>query len=99
MQFVARNTSIPVPKVYCALTNKGITYIVMKGIAGSMANIGWGFRSPESKMRVLGQLKSMVDQLRNLPPPDNVGVANVDGGSIFDERLPKKSVWGPFCTI
>lgn len=41
----------------------------------------------------------MVNQLRNIPPPDNIGVANIDGGPIFDERLPRKSVWGPFQTI
>lgn len=71
----------------------------MERIAGTMANIGWGFRSPESKTKILEHLKSMVDQLRNIPPPDNTGVANVDGGPISDERLPRKSVWGPFRTI
>lgn len=71
----------------------------MERIAGTMANSGWGFRSPESKTRILEQLRSIVDQLRNIPPPANIGVANVDGGPIFDERLPRKSVWGPFRTI
>ncbi|KAK1771463.1 kinase-like domain-containing protein [Phialemonium atrogriseum] len=99
MQFVSRNTSIPVPKIYCAFKHKAITYIVMERIDGTMANDGWGFRSPESKMRILEQLKSMINQLRNIPPPDDIGVANVDGGPIFDERLPNKSIWGPFRTI
>lgn len=43
--------------------------------------------------------ENLIGQFRNLPPPDNVGIANVDGGPIFDLRLPGKSYWGPFRTI
>lgn len=64
-----------------------------------MVNDGWGFRSSEPKTRILEQLKSMVNQLSNIPPPDNIGVANVDGGPIFDKRLRNKSIWGPFRSI
>ncbi|KAI1371626.1 kinase-like domain-containing protein [Hypoxylon crocopeplum] len=99
IQFVSRNTSVPVPKIYCAFRHKAITCTVMERIAGTMANNSWGFRSPESKKRILEQLRLIVDQFRNIPPPDNIGVANVDGGPIYDDRLPKKSIWGPFRTI
>ncbi|KAF5234541.1 hypothetical protein FAUST_7521 [Fusarium austroamericanum] len=30
---------------------------------------------------------------------NGIGVVNVDGGPIFDQRLPDKSFWGPFVTI
>jgi aminoglycoside phosphotransferase (APT) family kinase protein len=99
MQFISRNTTVPVPKVYCAFTRKGITYIVMERIPGTMANDGWGVRSPKSRAAILEQLKLMVQQLRNIPPPQDISVANIDGGPIFDERLPRKSIWGPFRTI
>src|SRR4051812_18927791 len=34
MQFIAEHTSIPVPKIYCAFTRKGWTYIAMEQIKG-----------------------------------------------------------------
>lgn len=40
----------------------------------------------------------MVSQLRTLPAPEGVGVANAKGGRIFDSRLPSKLFWGPFPT-
>lgn len=40
MQFIARNTSIPVPKVYCAFTRKARTYIVMERIQGETLGQG-----------------------------------------------------------
>ncbi|KAI6045487.1 kinase-like domain-containing protein [Pisolithus marmoratus] len=65
MQFVARHTSIPVPKVYCVFKHKGTT----------------------------------IQELRSIAPKSDVGVSNVDGGPIYDQRLPKKLLWGPFKTI
>lgn len=99
MQFVAKNTSVPVPKVYCSFEHKGRVYILMERIAGQTLSDGWTQRSDESKARILAQLKAITAQLRNIPPSSNVGVANVDGGPIFDQRLPDKSFWGPFATI
>lgn len=99
MQFVARHTSIPVPKVYCAFRYKNRTYIVMQRINGHMLGYKWTLRSDESKKRILGQVKAMVEELRNIHPPEDIGVANVDGGPIYDSRLPRKSLWGPFKTI
>jgi aminoglycoside phosphotransferase len=99
MQFVARQTSIPVPKVYCAFVHRGRTYIVMKNIDGQMAADGWVSRPEESKRRILNQLRDMDAELRAITPPDGVGVANVDGGPFCDCRLPSKLLWGPFATI
>ncbi|PNP78886.1 hypothetical protein FNYG_07751 [Fusarium nygamai] len=41
----------------------------------------------------------MITELRSISPTDGVGVSNVDGGPIFDQRLPDTSFWGPFATI
>lgn len=99
MQFVAQHTSIPVPKVYCAFTRKGRTYIVMSKVDGQMLGQGWVARSEESKARILAQLKRMTEELRGITPPEGVGVANVNGGPIYDPRLPRKSLWGPFKAV
>jgi len=34
MQFVAQNTSIPVPRVYCSFLHKNRAYIVMERLPG-----------------------------------------------------------------
>jgi hypothetical protein len=68
MQFVARHTSVPVPRVHCAFVHKGATYIVMSRVAPArMVCQGWHSRSPESKARILEQLRRMVDELRSVP--------------------------------
>lgn len=99
LQFVAQHTSIPVPKVHCAFKHKGRSYIVMSRIDGEMIGYLWALRSEESKSRILAQVKEMVEELRSIKPPNGVGVANVDGGPIYDGRLPRKSTWGPFNTV
>lgn len=99
MRFIAKHTSIPVPKVYCAFTCGERTYIVMERIDGEMVGNGWRFRSAESQKRILLQLKQMVDEMRSLPAP-GPGVANVDGGPLFEERIPGTSLrHGPFRNI
>ncbi|KAF4336738.1 kinase-like domain protein [Fusarium beomiforme] len=99
MLFVARNTSTPVPKVYCSFKHNARVYILMERILGQDLSRDWTQRSEESKAEILAQLRAMIEELRSIAPPDGIGVANVDGGPIFDQRLPDKSFWGPFATI
>ncbi|KAL9103655.1 MAG: hypothetical protein Q9163_001314 [Psora crenata] len=101
MQFVAQNTHIPVPKVYCAFKRGEITYIVMEKINGEMLGRQWVPRSEESKARILRQLKEMIIELRSIPAPgDGQKVADVNGGELYDERLPtenhRRGCLGPF---
>ena len=103
MQFIAKHTSIPVPKVYCAFKRKGLTYIVMERIDGQMVYLEWPTRTEESKAKILAQLREMIDEMRRLPPPKDARIANVDGGSLYDSRLPGKlgslGRFGPFKSI
>jgi hypothetical protein len=86
MRFVARNTSIPVPNVYCAFTYEGATYIAMERIKGDMLAKGWVKSCPGSKATLPAQLRGMVEELCRVPSPWD-GVSNVDSGSIYDVRL------------
>ncbi|KAK4236744.1 kinase-like domain-containing protein [Achaetomium macrosporum] len=98
MQLVGPQTSIPVPKVYCAFGYKGTSYIVMSRVQGKTAWLGWLQRTPRSKARVLEQLRRMLAELRSIPPPEGVKVGNVDGVPFYDCRLPSKLFWGPYET-
>ena len=100
MRFISQNTSIPVPRVLCAFTHEGRTYIVMERIKGDILGSGWVHRSEESKTKLLAQLENMIREMRALKPQKNMGVASVDGGSLFDCRIPSPSLrFGPFDTI
>ncbi|KAJ5169369.1 Aminoglycoside phosphotransferase [Penicillium coprophilum] len=100
MQFISQHTSIPVPKVLCAFTHSGQTYIVMERIKGDMIGKGWVKRSEESKAKLLSQVREMVLEMRTLEPPEGTKIASIDGGSLFDCRVPGTSLrFGPFDTI
>ncbi|OBS25991.1 hypothetical protein FPOA_06521 [Fusarium poae] len=99
MQFISKATTIPVPRVYYAFEHKGRVYILMERIQGQSLWNDWCHRSPESRARILDQLRSMIAELRRLQPENDMGISNVVGGPIYDQRLPKKSTWGPFRTI
>lgn len=99
MQFVAQQTSIPVPKLICAFMYKNCTYIVMSRIKGRMIFERWRERSDESKRRIFEQLRVMITELRSIPVPDGIGVGSVTGGPFYDCRLPTKHHWGPFSTV
>ncbi|KAK3679526.1 hypothetical protein LTR78_001087 [Recurvomyces mirabilis] len=95
MEFVARNTLIPVPKIYCAFKRKGWTYIVMEKVKGETMALNWQSRSAESKADILRQLKELIESMRHLVPSSSA-VANVDGGRL----LPGQSLdFGPFNNV
>jgi len=100
LQFVAKHTSLPVPRVYCAFVSHGRAYIVMQRIQGEYVGDGWRKRSEESKARLLHQLGTMVQEMRRIPCPEGTGVARVDGGPVYDPRMPGAVTRvGPFRTI
>ncbi|BCR98955.1 uncharacterized protein AKAW2_40638S [Aspergillus luchuensis] len=100
MRFISQNTSIPVPQVLCAFTHRNCTYIVMESIKGIYIGAGWVHRSEESKAKILTQLKSMVEEMRKLPPPAGMGVGSVVDGSLYDGRVPGTSLrFGPFASV
>ncbi|EGX94147.1 Protein kinase-like domain [Cordyceps militaris CM01] len=96
MRLVAKHTTVP--KVYSAFEHKGSVFIVMEHIDGVMLARGWLRRTPESRNRILESIRSMILQIRQIPAPGH-GVSNVDGGPIYDGRLPGPNFWGPFQTI
>jgi len=96
MVFVARNTTLPVPKVHCAFVHKGCTYILMERINGQPLGKSWMQRSPASKLMILECLKKLVSQMRCLHTDSN-RIRSVTGGSLYDPRMPTTAGrFGPF---
>lgn len=100
MRFISQKTSIPVPRVISAFTHCDQTYILMERIKGGMIGVGWIQRNEESKAKLLSKLRSMIQEMREIPAPEGTKIASVDGWSMFDCRLPGHSLrLGPFHTI
>ena len=100
MRFVAENTSIPVPKIYCSFVHKGRAFTLMERIQGEPIATALRKLSDLDQWKVYAQLRAMIQELRAINPPSNTGVQSCTGGSLHDSRithgLPR---FGPFKTI
>ncbi|KAI1101375.1 kinase-like protein [Jackrogersella minutella] len=100
MQFVAKNTSIPVPRVYCSFVFRNRAYIVMDRIEGVALGNVWAKLSEADRESILAQLRRMLQELRAIQPPPGTGVESCVGGSLCDPRMSRSCPrFGPFKTI
>ncbi|PBP16985.1 hypothetical protein BUE80_DR011917 [Diplocarpon rosae] len=98
LRFIAEHTSVPVPKVHHAFTHHGKTYILMERIRGETMAKRWRWLSDTSKVSIFNQLKEMIEELRSIPA-ETAAVSNIEGGPVYDGRLPQTSCWGPFKSV
>ena len=85
MSYVAKHTSIPVPKVQRAWRSNRIAYIAMDVIRGVDLAYAWHNMSQDTKDWVIVQLKDYIAQLRALDSPSIDGaVTSVMGGPLRD---------------
>jgi len=95
MDYIARNTTIRVPRVLDIFTIHGVVHIVQESIDGPVLEDVWSRLSPEEQRGSMAQLKNCLDQLRALKPPHPERVQAVDGSGLIDGRV-ESGVWGPF---
>ncbi|KAF7893880.1 hypothetical protein EAF00_007394 [Botryotinia globosa] len=95
IKFIGEHTTIPVPKIYCSFVHNGSTYIVMEKIRGKPLVHGWVHRTPESKAKILSQIRELIAEMRKLTPATSK-IANVDGGILYDGRISGPAQFGPF---
>ena len=86
MLFIAKSTSVPVPRTHFAFTHEECTYILMERIHGQPAARNWVYRSDTSKSNIHDSLSKMVFELRSLVPQSNA-ICSASGGSLYDPRL------------
>jgi aminoglycoside phosphotransferase len=99
MTFIAAQTNIPVPRVYCSFVRKRSTYIVMQRIRGKTLAAAWPGLSDVEREHVLMQLRNIIQELRALPA-QNFAIQSCVGGSLRDSRIPRsKPRFGPFPSI
>ncbi|OAT11864.1 hypothetical protein, variant [Blastomyces gilchristii SLH14081] len=69
MEFIATNTTIPVPKVYetrWSGNRTRLSQIVMEYIPGESLDTAWGKLTHDQRMSVCHQLRGYLSQLQNL---------------------------------
>lgn len=69
MKYIAENTSIPAPKVYCSFVYKNRAFILMERIKGEPITMALQKLSEAARSNMFAQLKRMIDELRALKPP------------------------------
>ena len=100
MKYLAENTTIPVPKVYCSFLRNNRAYIVMERIQGEELPRARKSLSKDSLEGVFVQLRQIIQELRSLTPPPGTGVESCVGASLYDSRIPRGNPrFGPFKTI
>ncbi|KAF5987228.1 kinase subdomain-containing protein [Fusarium coicis] len=100
MQFVAANTSIPIPTVLCSFVHSNRAHIVMQRIRGTSLAEAWGSLSEADLASIFAQLRRMLEELRAIMPQNGAGVESCIGGSLRDSRIPRsRPRFGPFKTI
>jgi len=85
IEYIAGNTTIPVPRVHDVFIVNQRTYIIMDYIDGS--EITQKSLPAEQLEGVLEELKGYIAQMRALNPTRPGRVEAADGSGIFDVRL------------
>ena len=94
-EFVAKNTTIPVPRVVDVFKYDGSVYIIQEFIDAPMLLTVWRKLGPDDRKKCMVQLKGYLEQLRSLVPPEPGKVQSTDGEGFTDFRLGHDD-WGPF---
>jgi serine/threonine protein kinase len=96
MRYIAKNTSIPIPKVQRVWKCGDTTFITMDFLPGNELQSEWRIMSDATKLWVVEQLKGYVGQLRALKPAVEGGVMSVTGGPLRDGSRVGLRPFGPF---
>lgn len=100
MEYISRNTTIPVPRVHDVFVIRKMTFIVMDYVPGVEASTylcGASKASKDQKADVVSQLKGYIAQMRTLTPLHPGRVEAVDGTALWDYRVAqnRKGFFGP----
>jgi aminoglycoside phosphotransferase (APT) family kinase protein len=99
IQFIRKNTRIPVPCVVLSATGIWNNYMLMKRIDGELLHSTWEHLSKEQRSHVVEQLRSFVEQLRSLSTPQPPVVSALHNAPCLDARVAGSRTFGPFTTV
>ncbi|TQV91842.1 chitinase 18-4 [Cordyceps javanica] len=99
MQYIIKNTTIPIPKIYAIHTTQcHLLFIEMEYIHGEHLGIAWGREgrlSQDQKKVIIADIQKYVSILRELQPPAENLVASALQNPAYDGRIGSR-FFGPF---
>jgi len=99
IQFVSKNTTIPVPHIIRLFrSHDGSCYLLMKRCPGIPLSQALHSLSLEERRSAFQQLRGYMDELRSLEPPRPGGVGSAEFGPLDDRRVYSSSC-GPFESV
>ncbi|KAK4500451.1 hypothetical protein PRZ48_008640 [Zasmidium cellare] len=95
LEFVATNTTIPVPKVYQTHTHKGHLLVELEYVKGVPVMTAWWKLNEDQKRSLMKELGGYIRQLKSLKPPADFRISSTLGGPCRDTRVGQ-APFGPF---
>lgn len=99
MRLVARNTSIPVPKVYESYIKDDLGYIIMSRVDGEPLARVWKTLDENKRAFVVAQLKSFMEELEQVQGGYYGALWDLPSEDIFFKHMPWKneiSTYAPY---
>ncbi|KAI0051288.1 kinase-like protein [Auriscalpium vulgare] len=98
VKFIAKHTTIPVPRVLVVTRGFGCTYFLMRRARGSSLAWEWDSLDHDRRAKIVAQLRSIVEQLRALPSPqpNSRSICGLGGAACKDPRVSSAITFGPF---
>ncbi|KAF9518791.1 hypothetical protein BS47DRAFT_1375256 [Hydnum rufescens UP504] len=103
MDFVARHTAVPVPKVYDLFSgrlhgSKDVLHLVMEYVPGVELERLWGRMEEEDRLEIVQQLRGYISELRRLKPPRPGAVESVYSRPCQQQTI-RSEPFGPFPSV
>ncbi|KIH89926.1 hypothetical protein SPBR_09053 [Sporothrix brasiliensis 5110] len=100
MAYVRGHTSIPVPRVleYHFDADNKEAWFRMERLHGIQLDQAWPAMSDNIRTQTIHQLKSYIEQLHSIRPPEPGWIGSCAGGTAYDHRLNSLFPCGPFKT-
>lgn len=86
LRFVAEQTLVPVPKLYCAFEYRGMKFILMELVRGRRLVDIWKKIPSSSQKLLLCQIKTHFEELWAIPHPHPGVICAIGMGPLFDRR-------------
>jgi len=97
--FVRERTSIPVPKILRIQVRGDDSWILMQRISGTRLDLAWPDMNQDTRRETVTQLKSYLNQLRDLRPPSPGWIGSCSKEFVYDHRLNNGFPCGPFASV
>jgi aminoglycoside phosphotransferase len=102
MQYVQSRTSIPIPTVldaYYGTSEEREGWILMTRLPGRQMGEAWPTMTESAQAETIRQLKSHLEQLRGLHPPEHGWIGSCSNGPAYDHRINNVTTCGPFANV